>query len=136
MSTPSSDIAAVSNRALSGSPFLVVTLNTLRKGMTPSAAMACNNLGAPAQRTESPSSLRKSKVSYKIAFQYLPACSAPGGGLLRGGGECLVPGGVSPPGRSPPGGGYIPACTEADPPVNRMTDACKNITLPQLRCGR
>ena len=22
------------------------------------------------------------------------------------------------------------------PPVNRMTDACENITLPQLRCGR
>ena len=28
-------------------------------------------------------------------------------------------------------GGCIPACTEADPPVNRMTDACENITLPQ-----
>ena len=26
-------------------------------------------------------------------------------------------------------GGGIPACTEADPPVNRMTDKCKNITL-------
>ena len=22
------------------------------------------------------------------------------------------------------------------PPVNRITDACENITLPQLRCGR
>ena len=22
------------------------------------------------------------------------------------------------------------------PPVNRITDRCKNITLPQLRCGR
>ena len=22
------------------------------------------------------------------------------------------------------------------PPVNRMTDRCKNITLPQLRCGQ
>ena len=22
------------------------------------------------------------------------------------------------------------------PAVNRMTDACENITLPQLRCGR
>ena len=32
-----------------------------------------------------------------------------GGGLLQGG----VPG---------PGVGGIPACTEADPPVNRMTD--------------
>ena len=27
--------------------------------------------------------------------------------------------------------GGIPACTEADNPVNRMTDRCKNITLPQ-----
>ena len=37
-------------------------------------------------------------------------------------------GGVSAPGGLLPGGG-IPACTEADPPVNRMTDRCKNITL-------
>ena len=22
------------------------------------------------------------------------------------------------------------------PPLNRITDACENITLPQLRCGR
>ena len=28
-------------------------------------------------------------------------------------------------------GGGIPACTEAEPPVNRMTNRCKNITLPQ-----
>ena len=43
------------------------------------------------------------------------------GGLLPGGGWYLVPG---------LGGGGIPACTEADtPPVNRMTDRCKNITL-------
>ena len=44
-----------------------------------------------------------------------------GGGLVPGGlcsqGGCLVP------------GGGIPACTEADPPVNRMTDRCKNITF-------
>ena len=34
-------------------------------------------------------------------------------------------------------GGCILACIEADtPPVNRITDACKNITLAQLRCGR
>ena len=38
--------------------------------------------------------------------------SAPRGG-------CLLPG----------RGGGIPTCTEADPPVNRMTDRCKNITL-------
>ena len=34
------------------------------------------------------------------------------------------------------GWGGIPACTEADPPVNRITHACENITLPQLRCWR
>ena len=49
------------------------------------------------------------------------------------------------------GGGVcvcIPACTgqvwclpgvggpATPPPVNRITDACENITLPQLRCGR
>ena len=42
------------------------------------------------------------------------------------GGGCLLPGGVSAT-----GGVGIPACTETDPPVNRMTDRCKNITLPQ-----
>ena len=25
---------------------------------------------------------------------------------------------------------------DRDPPLNRITDTCKNITLPQLRCGR
>ena len=52
-----------------------------------------------------------------------PGGSAPGGSSLGGstprGGGCLLP------------GGGIPACNEADPlpPVNRMTDRCKNITL-------
>ena len=47
------------------------------------------------------------------------------GRLLRGG---FCPWGrVSAPGGE--GGGGIPACTEADPPVNRMTNRCKNITL-------
>ena len=32
-------------------------------------------------------------------------------------------------GGSPSGGGSIPACTEADPPVDRITDTSKNITL-------
>ena len=65
------------------------------------------------------------------------------------GGVCLVQGGLPGPGGCLPGGGVcpvwgvsawcgvclvrgvggIPACTEADPPVNRMTDRCKNITL-------
>ena len=34
-------------------------------------------------------------------------------------------------------GGCLPRGVSARyPPVNRMTDGCKNITLPQLRCGR
>ena len=68
--------------------------------------------------------------------------SVPGGCPVRG---CLAlggpaPAGVSTPGGSDPGGvsatggsalgGGIPACTEADPPpVNRMTDRCKNTTF-------
>ena len=37
-----------------------------------------------------------------------------------------------------PGGGYPHkegGVSGRQPPVNRMTDRCKNITLPQLRCG-
>ena len=51
--------------------------------------------------------------------------SGPGGSAWSGG--CLPGrGGVE----SDPGEGGIPACTEADPPpVNRMTDRCKNNTL-------
>ena len=67
-------------------------------------------------------------------------CSRSGGGVCsRGGvsapGECLLRGGVCfwggvcSQGVSAPGGGGIPACTEADPPVNRITDTSKNITL-------
>ena len=59
--------------------------------------------------------------------------SAPGGCLVRGvcswGGGCLVWGWVSAPGGCLVPGGGIPACTEADPPVDRMTDTCKNITF-------
>ena len=32
--------------------------------------------------------------------------------------------------------GVYPACTEADPPVNRMTDRCKNIAFANFVCGR
>ena len=49
-------------------------------------------------------------------------------GCMPGPGGCLPGPGL---GGCPPGLGGIPACTEADPPVNRMTDRCKNITLPQ-----
>ena len=48
------------------------------------------------------------------------------------------PGADPPPDQTPPGpdtSGTRPP-REQTPPVNRMTDACENITLPQLRCGR
>ena len=61
-------------------------------------------------------------------------------GCMHGPGGCMVPGagawsrGV----HGPRGvcmvrrGGGIPACTEAEPPpCERMTNRCKNITLPQ-----
>ena len=40
-----------------------------------------------------------------------------------------------------PGGGYlvpgdVPAQVFPPPPMDRITDACGNITLPQHRCGR
>ena len=48
------------------------------------------------------------------------------GGVSAPGCACFW--GVSAPGRG--GGGSIPACTKADiPPVDRMTDTCKNITF-------
>ena len=53
------------------------------------------------------------------------------GGAWSGGVSWGV--GVSAPGGSGPGG--IPACTEADtlpPPVDRITDACKNLPWPNI----
>ena len=53
-------------------------------------------------------------------------------------GEGAGPGVSAPRGVQEWSGGQYPnACTEADPPpVNRITHACENITLPQIRCGR
>ena len=45
--------------------------------------------------------------------------------LVLGGGHPLVPGGVC-----------IPACNGADPPMDRMTDTCKNISFANFVCGR
>ena len=80
-----------------------------------------------------------------------------GGGLLWGGvfsGGVSGPGGVCSGGVSGPGGSALEGCLlwgvsgpggavwvsqhalRQTPPVNRMTDACQNITLAQLRCGR
>ena len=55
--------------------------------------------------------------------------------------ECLlgvsVQGGVCPGGVCPQGGGVCLGRVSArHTPVNRMTYRCKDITLPQLRCGR
>ena len=52
------------------------------------------------------------------------------GCLLWGRGVCVCSRGVSGPWGCLLLGGGIPTCTEADtPPVDRITDACKNITL-------
>ena len=56
-------------------------------------------------------------------------CAWSGGGVV-----CLVPGGVSDPGCVPGlGGGVcvwcVPCGIPPAPPVNRMTNRCKNITL-------
>ena len=44
-----------------------------------------------------------------------------------------------PPDQAPPGSRLppeqAPRREQALPPVDRITDACENITLPQLRCG-
>ena len=54
----------------------------------------------------------------------------PGPGRVPGSRGYLVQGGLLLGGCLLPGGGGIPAFTEADtPPVNRMTDKCKNITF-------
>ena len=61
----------------------------------------------------------------------LPEGSAPGGEGCVWSGGCLLLGGVWSGGVSAPGGVWYPNITEADSPapVDRITDACKNITL-------
>ena len=59
------------------------------------------------------------------------------GGLLAGGSPCW--GGVSLPGVSLPGAspchGGLLAWRVSYPPVDRMTDRCKNITFANFVCG-
>ena len=66
-----------------------------------------------------------------VCLPLVPGVSAPGwclplvlGGLLLGGHLPLVPGGLLL-------GGVYPNMQWGRPPVNRMTNRCKNITLPQ-----
>ena len=42
----------------------------------------------------------------------------------------------APPEADTPLGQDTPLREQIPPPVNRITDTCENITLPQLRCGR
>ena len=66
---------------------------------------------------------------------YLPACTAPGGGVPARGGYLVLEGvpGVG-------GGVYLAlgeGCTcPGTLPVDRMTDTCKNITFANFVCGR
>ena len=58
---------------------------------------------------------------------------------VSGPGGCTWSGGVPGPGGCLTwswGGVSQHALRQTHPPVNRITDACENITLPQLRCGR
>ena len=83
-----------------------------------------------------------------VCVSGLGGVSAPGGCLLPGGvcvsgpGGCVCvwSGGVFLPGGCVSGLEGLPAGGEFSlpetPPVDRITDACKNITLAQLRCGR
>ena len=67
--------------------------------------------------------------------------SAPGWRVSVPGGVCswgclllgsLLLGGVCSRGRVSTLGGGIPTCTEADPPMDKMTDTSKNITFTTL----
>ena len=55
-------------------------------------------------------------------WRYLPACSVPGGAWSGG---CLLLGGL-----------VSQHALRQTPPVNRITHACENITLPQFCCRR
>ena len=95
------------------------------------------------------SSRMRTGRSLTVCWRLLPGVggSGPGGVRSRGGG--LVRGGLlwgvsaprgvyGPRGVSAPGGLVVSqhALRQTPPPVDRITDACKNITLAQLRCGR
>ena len=89
-------------------------------GCVPSAAVVvCPRVGVSTQRREWVGGCLPGVC---------PAGVCPGGCLP--GGQCLLGGAVSTQ-----GWGVWPGGVCQTPPVNRMTDACKNITLPQLSYG-
>ena len=61
----------------------------------------------------------------------LGVCLVRRGVCAWSGGGCLILGGVCSQ-----GGVVSQHALRQTPPVNRITHACENITLPQLRCGR
>ena len=68
-----------------------------------------------------------------------PGGCLPGGGCLPARGRLPAGGVFYLPGQCLPGGGGVcPGGCLADTPtpMDRMTDTCENITLPQLHCGR
>ena len=79
---------------------------------------------------------RGSRSVYSQGVSAPRGMSALGGVCLRG--WYLLPGGGSVcPGGGLLWGGCIPACTEGrHPPVNRMTDRCKNITFANFAGGK
>ena len=99
----------------------------------------------------SAASTHSSRMRTARVLTVSPIMLCAGGWLVRGGGS--APRGVSAPGGVSALGGSLllgvsasrgcllpgifqHALRQTRPPVNRITHACENITLPQFRCGR
>ena len=75
--------------------------------------------------------LHSSRMHTTRSLTVSPSMHCSQGGVCSWGGAWS--GGSVPRGLCSWGNG-IPACTEADPPVDRMTDTCKNITFINFVC--
>ena len=80
--------------------------------------------------------LNSNAVFYaQVKQEYIPVGCVPFAAVAVTGGR-----GVSPKGGLPREGvwqgGFAQGGVCQTSPVDRITDTCKNITLPQLRCGR
>ena len=72
---------------------------------------------------------------YLVPWGYLVRGSVPGLGGIPGPAGCVPgPGGCTWSRGGTWSWGSVPG--QVLPPVNRSTHTCKNITLPQLRCGQ